>query len=517
MSDHSRTWWANGSTTTARKTAVAALVVTLVLTGVSALVWASPQGSISRHVLAAVIDTFDSEPQQQEEQENAQLLADYAALQEAYDEESASSAQLEEHLSELEAALAAANDALASSRVENSRLSSALADGSTGTGAETSSSGPSDSGASSSGSGSSGSSGETSGSSGSTPAPEQPTAPTPSEPSQPSEPEITAPPLADLAAPADPLYGMYTQQAPFNWATYDDTSSRVGARPNVVGYFGGWDEDFRPHAVERAWTRDTMPILTWESRPISSPNNVVDEPDYSLPRILAGEFDDYLHTYARDIVDLGLPLGIRLNHEMNGTWYPWSETTSSGAPINGNNPGDYVRVWQYVHDIFEAEGANDHVVWIWSPNIVNNLPTAHRTPEHLASLYPGDDYVDWVGLSGYLRPPYREGQTFTFDYTFGQSLAQLRDLTDKPIFLAEVGASETGGHKPAWITSFFDALGASENDDVIGFAWFNLAITTYVEGQRATNDWRIDSRADTLQAFREGLLDPELGYRLQPY
>jgi mannan endo-1,4-beta-mannosidase len=38
-----------------------------------------------------------------------------------------------------------------------------------------------------------------------------------------------------------------------------------------------------------------------------------------------------------------------------------------------------------------------------------------------------------------------------------------------------------------------------------------------VQGQRSTNDWRIDSRRDSLDAFREGLLDPAIGYELLPY
>jgi hypothetical protein len=326
--------------------------------------------------------------------------------------------------------------------------------------------------------------------------PTAPPAPTP----------VTAPTRAALLAPASPYFGMYTEQAPFSWATFDATALKVGAQPSMVGYFGGWDQAFRPDAVTRAWTRGMLPMLTWESRPIAAGNDVVEEPDYSLPRILDGAFDEYLRQYARDIAANGLPLAIRLDHEMNGTWYPWSERTGSGASINGNGPGDYVAMWRHVHDIFEQEGANAYVIWVWAPNRIDRLPSALRTPEHLASLYPGDEYVDWVGVSGYLRPPYDPSAQFTFDETFGATLRQLRDLTDKPIILAEVGASESGGHKAAWVESLFDGLEAPENVDVIGFSWFSLAITSYTQGERSTNDWRIDSRRDSLDAFREGLL-----------
>ncbi len=327
---------------------------------------------------------------------------------------------------------------------------------------------------------------------------------------------LTAPTKAQLAAPASPYFGMYTEQSPFNWAGLDATAAKIGAQPSLAGYFGGWDEPFRPSAVTRSWQKGMLPLLTWESRPINAANDVVDEPAYSLPVIINGGFDDYLRQYARDIVATGLPLAIRLNHEMNGDWYPWSETSGAGASINGNSPGDYVEMWQHVHDIFQAEGANELVIWVWAPNRVDNLTSALRDPSHMASLYPGDDYVDWVGMSGYLRPPYRAGQQLTFDGTFAQTLTQLRGLTSKPILLAEIGASEIEGHKAEWVTSLFDSLQKPANADVIGFSWFNLTITSYVGGVRATNDWRIDSRADSLDAFRTGLLAPGSRFVLKP-
>jgi len=327
---------------------------------------------------------------------------------------------------------------------------------------------------------------------------------------------VTAPTKAQLLDPTSPYFGVYTQQAPFNWATYDQVSSEIGAEPNVVGYFEGWDQPFRADAVTAAWKHGQMPFLTWESRPIDDGNDVINRPEYSLPRILAGDFDAYLHQFAHDIVANGLPVAIRLDQEMNGVWYPWAETDGAGNSINGNSAGQFVQMWQHVHDIFQQEGANADVIWVWSPNRVDNLPANHQGPAYTASLYPGDGYVDWVGMSAYLRPPFVAGQTFTFADTFARTLAQLRGLTSKPILLSEVGASETDGHKPAWTTSFFQGLNDPANADVIGFSWFDEAVTSYIEGVRQTNDWRIDSRPDSLAAFVAGLTAPGGRFRLEP-
>jgi len=317
---------------------------------------------------------------------------------------------------------------------------------------------------------------------------------------------VTAPSKAELLNPTSPYFGMYTEQAPFNFAGFDSTSTEIGARPSMVGYFAGWDQPFRADAVTSAWKRNLLPMMTWESRPINDPNGVIDAPTYSLPNIIAGNFDAYLHQYAKDIATTGLPLAIRLDHEMNSTWYPWVEDDGHGNAINGNRPGDYVKMWQHVHDIFEAEGANQYVIWVWAPNRVDNLTSSHRALPYLQSLYPGDDDVDWVGMSGYLRPPFAADQQYTFDETFGATLAQLRSVAKKPIVLAEVGASETDGHKPTWITNFFSGLNADDNKDIIGFSWFDLAVSTYVQGSLATNDWRIDSRPESLAAFTAGLI-----------
>ncbi|WP_213814633.1 glycosyl hydrolase [Glaciihabitans sp. dw_435] len=510
MSKPNRTWWAP-TAANARRTAIGATAIGLCLALASFYVWNSPGSPLAP---AAQLTSASQKTALENhlEAKKANLEADVkaletklanreAALKDATGKSASADATIQDLRDQVAAAQGAA-DAAASARDKTAAELASKGSGDNGSSAPQSQPAP-----------------VTTSKPTTKPTSKPTTKPTGKPTSTPKPPAtstpITAPSLASLINPTSKLFGMYTQQAPFNFATFDDTATKVGETPNVVGYFGGWDEAFRPAAVQAAWKRDTMPVLTWESRPIGSGNDKIVEPGYELPTILSGAFDTYLHQYAKDIVATGLPMGIRFDHEMNGIWYPWAESDGSGKSLNGNNPGDYVKVWKYVHDIFEQEGANKLVAWIWAPNIVNNLPKTHKTAEYLASLYPGDDYVDWVGLSGYLRPPYVDNP-YTFDFTFGSSLTQLRALTKKPIFLAEIGASETGGHKAKWITSLFDGLAKPENSDIIGFSWFNLAVTSYVEGVRATNDWRIDSRSDTLAAFVAGITTPGNGYDLTP-
>lgn len=486
ISTKAATWWSQ-SRSRSQATAGAAILLTATLVGISAFVWASPSGAPLRQAVADATEAVTPYAAQNVElrrnlQRATQTIASQKGKMTAMESEAlAAQASTAKQLAAAQQQATAAQSQLASVKAQLAAANAKAGAGSKSPAGGSTGSNP--------GSGSPGSGGGT---------------------------PITAPARADLVAPTSRYYGMYTEQAPFNWATFDATSAKVGVAPNLVGYFSGWDETFRANAVTRAWAQGRMPMMTWESRPISDANNVLEAPAYSLPKIIGGDFDAYLHQYAKDIVATGLPLAIRLDHEMNGIWYPWAENDGQGKSINGNNVGDYVKMWRHVHDIFQQEGANDLVIWVWSPNIVNNLPASHKAAGYLESLYPGDDYVDWVGLSGYLRPPYKSDNNFSFDYTFTPSLNALRAITSRPIILAEIGASETDGHKPAWITSLFSALGKPENDDIIGLSWFNLAVTSYVEGVRATNDWRVDSRADTLSAFIAGLTRPEDRFTLTP-
>jgi beta-mannanase len=162
-----------------------------------------------------------------------------------------------------------------------------------------------------------------------------------------------------------------------------------------------------------------------------------------------------------------------------------------------------------VHDRFEAAGATN-VIWIWSPNVIGALKNVS-----LPDLYPGSDYVDWLGLGGYYRKPI-PGKPATFDNTFGESLDALRAVDDKPILLSEIGCTETGGNKAAWITSTLK--GVLDNPDIVGFSWFNQVITATPIGQKlpVTNDWRIDSTPKALAAFRKGIADPGYGSGTSP-
>jgi mannan endo-1,4-beta-mannosidase len=291
----------------------------------------------------------------------------------------------------------------------------------------------------------------------------------------------TAPSKATIVASRQ-HFGLYTATPD----EYTGLESTLARDTTMNGYFQGWDTNFRPDNVNSAWSHGQIPFLTWESRSMADAPSAV---DYSLDNIAAGGFDAYIRKYALDIKANGLPLVIRFDQEMNGNWYRWAEPD----PNYTNSKGSYIAAWRHVHDIFQAEGANNLVIWDWSPNRIDNIT---RMPS-IDNYYPGDAYTDWVGMTGYYRPG---DKAPTFDSTYSATLAALRRVAPhKPILLSEVGATEIGGQKLNWVTDFFPGL--ARNPDVIGFVWFNYAVTA----SGVTNDWRIQSTTAVTNAFRAGL------------
>jgi len=90
--------------------------------------------------------------------------------------------------------------------------------------------------------------------------------------------------------------------------------------------------------------------------------------------------DDYLRQWARDAYAADCPIFLRFASEMNGSWSAYY-----------GNPKQYVEKFRLVHDVMEQLAPN--VALVWTPFAVPQ--------RNLQAYYPGDDYVDWVGVNIY--------------------------------------------------------------------------------------------------------------------
>ncbi len=148
--------------------------------------------------------------------------------------------------------------------------------------------------------------------------------------------------------------------------------------------------------------------------------------------MIEGHHDAYIREFAEAAKAWGHPFFLRFNWEMNGNWFRWSEG------VNGNQAGEYVAAWRHVHDIFTQVGATN-ATWVWCPNV-----DPESKLHDLASLYPGDEYVDWTGLDGYNwgTNPARPDRWRSFDDLFKSTYDRITETIapGKPLIISEVGS-----------------------------------------------------------------------------
>jgi mannan endo-1,4-beta-mannosidase len=310
----------------------------------------------------------------------------------------------------------------------------------------------------------------------------------------PVRPSPTAPAVPVQAnGPAFPsaghkFIGIMTNGGPYDFTDLDKFTRAVGHQPSVYEFGQGWAvNQFNASVINAVARRGMLPLISWEPwdyriAPMGTPRQG-DQPAYSLSTIISGRYDRYIRSWAEGVKSLGYPIALRFAHEMNGNWYPWA------VFANGNEPRQYVQAWRHVHDIFTQVGATN-VIWVWSPNIIWNTFT------DLGRLYPGNSYVDWIGLSGYYGTPGMQDYK-SFDQTFDQTITDLRTFTSKPLIITETGATNVSGEMAPWITQMFQELPA--RTDIIGVIWFEAFNVI---------DWKVADDLAASHAFAAGLASP---------
>lgn len=142
------------------------------------------------------------------------------------------------------------------------------------------------------------------------------------------------------------------------------------------------------------------------------------EPRYGLDDV---QDDEYVRRFAREAKASGIPIFLRYASEMNGEWVPWH-----------GEPQKYIEKFRLIHDIMAQEAPN--VAMVWSPNF--------WPPDTIDDYYPGDSYVDWVGLSLY-STPFSSGKEL-LKGTVIDTFAPLYDrYSHKPIMISEGAIAHT--------------------------------------------------------------------------
>lgn len=295
---------------------------------------------------------------------------------------------------------------------------------------------------------------------------------------------------ASSAADGGTFIGVFREVAPLT-AIADGLAADTGVTPASVLWFEAWSNK-RAFPVQQArdlWDRGIMPHWTWEPWDPALP--ATDPAQITLQDILDGDWDAYISQRGAELAALGTPVMVRWGHEFNGDWYPWA------TGLNGKDPQTYVRAYQRVHDLVTAAGATN-VQWIWS---YNNDSVPGEPWNQPAAGYPGDDYVDWVGLDGYnwgFGPSWDPTGNHwrSFDSVIGEAYRTAMQIApDKPVMIAEIGSTEDGGDKAEWLSTAFTDLAAGR--------YPNIRLLTYFDMLKE-EPWALTSSEAARDAFATG-------------
>ena len=208
--------------------------------------------------------------------------------------------------------------------------------------------------------------------------------------------------------------GVYEKGPPATYQPVTTFAESIAKQPNLVGYYSGWGEPFKTSFAETIHQHGAVTILQ------------MDPSWASVSSIAAGKYDAYLRSFARSVRAFGQPVVIGFGHEMNGYWYSWAYRHAA--------PSEFVAAWRHIVTLFQRQGVTN-VTWLWT------LQADETGTGPIVSWWPGAPYVSWVGIDGYY---YR--RTDTFFSIFGETIAQVRMLTTKPVLVSETAVEP---EKPA--------------------------------------------------------------------
>lgn len=275
------------------------------------------------------------------------------------------------------------------------------------------------------------------------------------------------------------------------WSQWGHRNGRAECEPNAGGSCA-----FPRAMADQLAARGITPMVWWE--PVD-PSDLEDDRYPRYQNILDGDHDEYIQHWARDARDFGEATGatviLRFAHEVNGRQFPWSVERLD------NTPARFRDAWRYVWRLFEAEGALPYVRFMWS---VAKRSCPGCNP--YLDVYPGDAFVDIVGISAYNWGSERSWKPL--EAVLERPVRDLRDVTSRPLYVVEVGSSDSGGDRATWLRDGYAA---------VYDRWPRIKALVYLDTDQPHRevghpDWSLGAHDETaVDAYRVLAADPRFG------
>lgn len=204
--------------------------------------------------------------------------------------------------------------------------------------------------------------------------------------------------------------------------------------------------------------------------------------------------DAYLRSFAEKAAQAEWPVFLRFASEMNGDW-----TRYGGDPLR------YKIAWATVQRVMAQTAPN--VAMVWCVNAIPERP--------ITKFYPGDGYVDWVGINFYSvpffdnnsnRPGLWANPSDSLKYVYEQYASR------KPLMICEYGASHRAAldrvDRSEWAAKKIRELYASLPrlyPRVKMIDIFDNDNLTYAQPGRQLNDYSVTNSEVVRSAYAEAV------------
>jgi hypothetical protein len=285
----------------------------------------------------------------------------------------------------------------------------------------------------------------------------------------------------------EPILGMYESGGAFPVPGPGAWPS--GPTTNLSATYMAWGQDWATYAgafINECNANSLIPFVELEPWDATNPTTGVWDVTPLFSDITGGTWDTWLEEIGTFIAGTGKPCILTFAHEMNVSGqYPWSQGDTGSGPGGGTlTAAEWQVGWKYVHDKVNST-AGGLAIWMWACSAWTGGTTVNPTP-----WWPGDSYVDMVGIDGYPTTEY--GPTLgSFAGQLQQTVTAIRALGwTNPIYisetnLAEMVASSGGQDIPDFVAAMHAAgvsgimeFEESYEPDMTGAQWtqYNTAV-----------------------------------------
>jgi len=260
---------------------------------------------------------------------------------------------------------------------------------------------------------------------------------------------------------------------PADMTSYEDT---VGKRVAWVYFSNNWynNPQFPRETAEWIRASGALPFIRLMLRGEDNTQG-----HYTVERIISGQCDALLQAWALEAKAFGTPLAVEYGTECNGEWFPWNGKYHGGGKLNGygdptkpDGPERFAAAYRRIVTVMRNAGAWN-ITWVFH---VDTMDDPEVNWNRLENYYPGDAFVDWIGVSAYGPQQPTSEDCPSFRELMDSCYPRLDQLAPtKPVIALEFGC--TAGSPliapEVWAGAALDDLLGGRWPRVIGLSWWN--------------------------------------------